>query len=290
MSGETKSIIAHVSDTAILTAIHRIIETRREDALFRDPYAELLTGERGKKMIQALEARKDSGAWGTITRTVALDEMIMRAVRRGVDTVVNLAAGLDARPYRLDLPSSLRWIEVDFPGIIAYKTEKFASENPKCSLERVSLDLTDLVSRRALFDRINREGKDILVVTEGLLVYLKKEDVILLASDLHKEQNFRSWITDVINTNLLARATKNTLNPGLTWDVRVHFGLDDNVEFFGQYGWDIAAIRSMSKESRRIKREPPRPLLFKLLKRSTPKNVRKKLGEPDSHFLLLERR
>jgi len=35
--------------------------------------------------------------------------------------VVNLAAGLDARPYRMSLPASLQWIEVDLPEILAYK-------------------------------------------------------------------------------------------------------------------------------------------------------------------------
>ena len=37
--------------------------------------------------------------------------------------VVNLAAGLDARPYRMPLPSSLLWVQVDLPAILAFLPE-----------------------------------------------------------------------------------------------------------------------------------------------------------------------
>ena len=265
MHDQNNGKIIHVSDTAILVATHRAIETNRKDALFKDPYAELLSGERGREIVKSLEQGK-GGAWGTITRTVAFDEMIMRAIREGADTVVNLAAGLDTRPYRLDIPSSLRWIEVDFPDIIAYKTEKLASEQPRCSLERVPLDLAEQYPRKKLFDRINQEGKKVLVVAEGFLVYLKKDDVTLLAKDLYGEQNFRWWLADVITPELLAWSLKNNFKSPLTGDVRVHFAPEDRANFFGQYGWKITAARTMSEEGRRLKREPQKPWPLKLLK------------------------
>ena len=57
--------------------------------------------------------------------------------------VVNLAAGLDACPYRMDLPSSLQWIEVDLPEILAHKEELLRDEKPVCQLKRVRRDLSD---------------------------------------------------------------------------------------------------------------------------------------------------
>jgi O-methyltransferase involved in polyketide biosynthesis len=57
---------------------------------------------------------------------VLIDRIIGDAVANGADMVVNLAAGLDARPYRLTLPSQLQWIEVDLPDLLAYKTEQLA--------------------------------------------------------------------------------------------------------------------------------------------------------------------
>ena len=65
--------------------------------------------------------------------------------------VVNLAAGLDARPYRMALPPNLDWIEVDLPDLVDYKERILAGETPACRLERVRLDLADVAARRKLF-------------------------------------------------------------------------------------------------------------------------------------------
>jgi methyltransferase (TIGR00027 family) len=101
--------LAHVSDTALWVAVHRATESKRKDALFHDPYAERLAGERGKQIVRELEPG-GSSAWSIITRTAVLDELIMDAVRGGADTILNLAAGLDTRPYRLPVPPGIRWI------------------------------------------------------------------------------------------------------------------------------------------------------------------------------------
>jgi O-methyltransferase involved in polyketide biosynthesis len=46
-------------------------------------------------------------------RTVIIDDRIKLAIGEGVDTILNLGAGLDTRPYRMDLPKTLRWVEFD---------------------------------------------------------------------------------------------------------------------------------------------------------------------------------
>ena len=98
--------------------------------------------------------------------------------------VVNLAAGLDARPYRMDLPRSLQWVEVDLPEILAHKEEILRNEKPVCALERVRLDLSNTSARRELFSELGRRANRVLVVAEGLLVYLTEEEVAALGRDL----------------------------------------------------------------------------------------------------------
>ena len=90
-------------------------------------------------------------AWAMIVRTQVFDEIILRAVREGADTVLNLAAGLDARAWRLDLPAALRWVDVDLPGILKHKTDLMAGETPRCRYEPLAVDLTDAAARRGLF-------------------------------------------------------------------------------------------------------------------------------------------
>ena len=86
--------------------------------------------------------------------------------------VLNLAAGLDARPWRLPLPAGLRWVDVDHPVMIDAKLEVLAGETPRCRYEGVRLDLADTAARRGLFARVGAEATRALVITEGLLVYL----------------------------------------------------------------------------------------------------------------------
>ena len=105
----------------------------------------------------------------------------------GVDLVVNLAAGFDSRPYRMDLPSSLRWVEVDLPDILSYKEAILDSERPNCRRDRVALDLADGEERRALFQRLASESKKALIVSEGLLIYLDADQARSLGSDLSNQ-------------------------------------------------------------------------------------------------------
>src|SRR5436190_20373323 len=101
--------IRSVSDTALWVAVYRAMESERTDALFRDPYARRLAGERGQAIVDAMPRGK-AMSWPMVVRTAVMDEIVLRCVQQGAATVLNLAAGLDARPYRLALPSTLRWM------------------------------------------------------------------------------------------------------------------------------------------------------------------------------------
>src|SRR3954451_18632326 len=101
-----------ISDTARWVAVYTARETERPDALFRDPYARRLAGERGEQIAKSIQFSMHH-EWSFVTRTYLFDQFIAERVRDGADLVVNLAAGLDARPYRMELPASLRWVEVD---------------------------------------------------------------------------------------------------------------------------------------------------------------------------------
>lgn len=280
--------VAHVSDTALWVAVHRATESKRKDALFHDPYAEQLAGERGKRIVGQLETAASS-AWSIITRTAVLDELIMAAIRDGADTVLNLAAGLDTRPYRLSLPSGIRWIEVDFPEMIAYKTAKLADAQPRCTLERIPLDLTDRLAREQFFTRVSRESRQVLVITEGLLIYLTPDEVAALATDLHAMPHFRWWIADVLTPELLEWLLKRQFKRFATGNVRMHFAPPGGVAYFERFGWRACAVRKMTVESRRLKREMPRAWLYRLLGSLSPRHVREQYGKLESYLLALER-
>src|SRR5947208_2742107 len=91
--------IENVSDTALWVAVYRALESERPDALFRDPLSMKLAGARGRE-IAASMPNGSIMAWVMAIRTVAIDRLIQDAIRMGADTVLNLGAGLDTRPYR----------------------------------------------------------------------------------------------------------------------------------------------------------------------------------------------
>ena len=172
----TDPLIRDITDTARWVAVYRARETERPDAAFRDPFARRLAGERGEQIARAMPMAEEA-AWSFIARTYLFDRFIQRAVEGGADLVVNLAAGLDARPYRMALPPSLRWVEVDLPEILDYKEQVLAGEKPVCELERVRLDLSNVDARRGLFARLGGSARQALVISEGLLIYLMRSDV-----------------------------------------------------------------------------------------------------------------
>lgn len=162
--------VESISDTAFLTASYRALETERPDSLFQDPHAQILAGERGEKLVEAMPGGK-AGAAGCAVRTCVMDELILRTVQEdGIDTVLNLGAGLDTRPYRLPLPTALHWYECDLPVVLAYKAEKLADVQPRCVFKSVSLDVTDSIKRQTFFQSVGRAAKQVLAVTEGLLI------------------------------------------------------------------------------------------------------------------------
>ena len=155
---EPESSIRNISDTARWVAVYRARETERKDAVFRDQFARRLAGERGEPIAASMSfAEKNS--WPFVARTWLIDQVISSQVNLGTHMVVNLAAGLDARPYRMNLPRSLRWIEVDLPEILAHKENVLQNETPGCQLERVRLDLSDVRARRELFSELGRRAK-----------------------------------------------------------------------------------------------------------------------------------
>lgn len=250
--------IEHISDTARWVAIYRAMESERADALFVDPFARRLAGDRGDEIVRNMP-RAQSSAWAMIVRTQVLDELIMHAIEHdGVDLVVNLAAGLDARPYRLPLPPSLRWAEVDLPPLLEYKASLLAGETPRCMLESYGLDLlADRGRRREVLARIAFSAQRALVVSEGLLIYLDREHVGELAFDLRNEEAFRFWLTDLASPRLLKMMRRMYRKGMNASDVTFRFAPEEGTDFFHRFGWKTVAFHSSLESARRLDRQMP---------------------------------
>lgn len=247
--------IENISDTARWVAFYRAMETDRQDAIFHDPYARRLAGERGEAIVEHMKRGRQM-AWAMIVRTAVFDEIILDVVqRRGVDTVINLAAGLDARPWRMPLPTTLHWIDIDLPGILQYKSEVLRDERPVCRYEAIATDLTDAEARSALFSRLGAEARNALIVTEGLLVYLEAEQVAALARDLHAQKSFRWWLFDLASPRLLQWIQKDWGKSLSSGNAPMKFAPAEGTGFFRRFGWLEAEFHPTGEEARRLRRE-----------------------------------
>jgi methyltransferase (TIGR00027 family) len=195
--------------------------------------------------------------WAIAVRTRVYDELILQAIERDkVTAVLNLAAGMDARPYRLALPESLSWIEIDLPDIIASKQAILANDKPACQLERIGLDLADRQGFRGVLARVAAEHSRVLAVTEGVLIYLDETAVNGLADDLHACSAVRSWVLEAAMPEILARSRRQwrkKLDPA---GAAMKFAPASGVGFFRSHGWEPRVERSCMLEAYRLGRKP----------------------------------
>lgn len=251
------SPIQNVGDTAFMVAAYRAVESERPDALFRDPLADRLAGEHGRKIIGNLPKGAFVGGWSVIIRTCVIDRLIETAIAEGVDTILNLGAGLDTRPYRMALPASLRWIEADFPHMIEWKETKLAGETPRCRLERIAVDLGDHAQREKFLADVAASSQKVLVLTEGVIPYLTPEEVAALARDLKSNPVFHYWIVDYFAPETYRYRRRKGMSRAMK-NAPFRFEPADFFGFFSDLGWQPKVTRYLAEESEQLRR----PLIF----------------------------
>ena len=282
--------IDNISDTARWVAMYRAMESERPDALFRDPFAKQLAGEKGDHIVRTMKDGR-AMAWAMIVRTQVFDEIIMAEIATdGIELVLNLAAGLDVRPWRLELPETLRWVDADLPDILRYKLDTLGDAKPKCLYEAVEANLTDAAVRSALFARIGGEAHRVLVVTEGLLIYLSPSEVGALASDLHSQPSFGRWVIDLASPRLLKMMMKSWGKEVASGNAPFQFAPANGTNFFRDFGWEERAFYSTMEEAERLDREMKSRMmwLWKLMGRLSPERMREEFRRM-SGIVVLER-
>jgi methyltransferase (TIGR00027 family) len=187
--------ITHVSDTALMVAACRAHEAEMEDAFFHDPFAARLAGERGPAILRALP-HSAVLRLGLAIRTRFVDELLLEALGAyPIETVLSVGCGLDTRPWRLNLASTLRWIEIDFADVLDYKDRIMSGETPSCRRERLTVDLNDSRQRRAMYEAVG--SAPALMITEGVLLYLPAATVETLATESWNHCGVGRWISDI---------------------------------------------------------------------------------------------
>jgi hypothetical protein len=157
----------------------------------------LSAGKRG----QLIESKLHENACAIAVRTYLFDSCLPS--RESSDMSVHLAVGLDSRPYRLQLPASLHWVEVYLPELTDSKRDILSAEKSHCPLDIVKPHFGDEPRRRHLCSERNRRGECAMVISEELLTYLDEGKVTSLASDPHDQPHFICWLVGDVSPRAL---------------------------------------------------------------------------------------
>jgi methyltransferase (TIGR00027 family) len=243
-----------VAGTGLLVAAIRAMESTRDDRLFTDPFAAKLAGDSGRAMLEAAMAEAgESSTAQIVVRTRFLDEALLRAAC-DVKQVVILAAGMDARAYRLAWPEQTIVYELDQPAVIAAKAGILADDEPRCRRVPIGVDLADdwpSALRSTGFD----PQQPTVWLIEGLLQYLDEAAVRTLFERIHTLSAPKSVLLyDVVGQTLLdspmmAKLLQSMAEQGSPW----LFGTDEPGELAERHGWS-AVVTDVAKPGNEYKR------------------------------------
>jgi methyltransferase (TIGR00027 family) len=181
--------------------------------------------------------------FGIGVRCRFMDELLLEALAsKPIATVLSVGCGLDTRPWRLELPPDLQWIEVDFADILDYKDALLSAETPRCRRERITADLNDATQRRTIYAAAGPAPA--LMITEGLLTYLPATTVEALAAEAWQESGIAHWMSDIMTTAFAKAINMDT--PRSVRNVQASDFLQGEQILVGvhRHGWVTASRRS----------------------------------------------
>lgn len=157
-----------VPETMIQTLYARAKETSKENPNIKDEMAVSIVKQLDYDFSYADQDRTMS--LGVIARTIVLDKMVEEYLNTHKDTIViNIACGLDTRCYRMK-GKYVRWYNLDLPETINIRKQFLKETGPIYQIAKSAMD-------ESYRDDIQYHGENILVIIEGLTMYLSENDI-----------------------------------------------------------------------------------------------------------------
>lgn len=228
-----------VQETMLQTLYARAAYSKKSNAKFRD--------DKAVEIVSRMDydfslAKKDAMmSKGVIARTILLDRMVGDFIRENPKgTVVNIACGMDTRVYRLKTPPSVRWYNIDLPETIEVR-RRFLAENGNIStIAKSAMD-------ESWAEIIEEPKGRTLIILEGLVMYLSKEDVKQILSIISGRFGQAEVIMETMSpwvVNHMKEKSIEATKAKFTWGIRSGKELED---ILPEYTWirDVSLVEGM---------------------------------------------
>ncbi|MCQ4774350.1 RNA-guided endonuclease TnpB family protein [Lacrimispora saccharolytica] len=206
--------VTGVPETMVQTLYARAKETKKQNAKIKDEIA--------VELVEKLDydfsiADKDNAMnYGVIARTIVLDWMVEQYLKKHENTVVvNIACGLDTRCYRMK-EKYLRWYNVDLPETMKIRSQFLTETDPVYQIAKSAMD-------DSYIDDIDYHGKNILVIIEGLTMYLYEKDIRKMFSIIDKSFQKVTVMVETMSPFVVKHMKEKSIegsNAKFTWGVK----------------------------------------------------------------------
>ena len=192
-----------ISKTAFYCCGVRMLDAESGNPVCGDIYAKAFMNEDGLRVLEAFKDETSPNATNVVRHRI-IDDFLRRELLEDSDLcVVTIGAGFDSRPYRL---KGGIWIELDEPQVIAYKNERLPVEDCENELHRIPMDFAADSLEEKLSPFSSR--KRIVVVIEGVFVYLDEEEIPGLLEKLCRLFPEHKLICDLVSRDFFDKYSK----------------------------------------------------------------------------------
>ena len=206
--------VTGVPETMVQTLYARAKETKKQNAKIKDEIAVELVE---KLDYDFSKADKDKAMnCGVIARTIVLERRVLKYLEKHENTVViNIACGLDTRCYRMK-EKYLRWYNIDLPETMKIRSQFLTETGPVYQIAKSAMD-------ESYIDDIDYHSGNILVIIEGLTMYLCEKDIRKMFSIIEKSFQKITVMVETMSPFVVKHMKEKSIegsNAKFTWGVK----------------------------------------------------------------------
>ncbi len=238
-----------VSKTAYYTAGARMIDASCSNTICGDSYAELFINDEGRVILKKFGKNKIK-TQNIAHRHRIIDDYLSKQLKTNPNTnIIIIGAGFDSRAFRLD---GGIWTEIDEDQIISIKNEKLPISKCRNNLNRISINFeTDKLQEKLA---PLKTSDHVVVVLEGVLMYLEENAVSKLTNDLQSVFTNHCLICDLMGRRFVEKYGRSIQKNLIELGASFKFLADNSELYFQDHGYlvqqKISPIRHQMEELR----------------------------------------